>query len=91
MYQRWEEGGEGESEVWSWFYSEVGRGLSQRGGRGDVPLNIMFYILKSGADLTLKDDVCIREGEGKGECVEPEGRRGRCTTGPYVLHSALWC
>ena len=67
----------------------VGEGVEPEGTSGGegVPLNIMFYILKSGADFTLKDEVCIREGEGKGECVEPEGRRGRCTTGPYVLHS----
>ena len=32
----------------------------------DVPMNILFYFLKSGADFTLKDEVRIRDGEGVG-------------------------
>ena len=44
----------------------MGRGLSQRGDRGDVPLNIIFYNLKSGAEFTHRHEVCIRGGEGVG-------------------------
>ena len=54
---------------------------------GDVPLNIMFYILKSGADFTLRNEVRIRGGEGVGTGTGEEGGAETLNIMFYILKS----